>query len=228
MRRFRHVSGVAAALCGLMAFPLAGAAQSDLSITAGSVFEKEMESMPSMPALTLLRVAYSLPVAGLALEYNRGNYPWPPPNPGDDPFCRAGLASLTLSAESYPLQLLARWLHADDSGADPAIHRLSNYLRPFVGFGVLHANENIPGDGHVHRDAAGQEISTQSQTAMLLTYGAGVLIPTTVRNVRIELQYRRGHRMFGDMGGHYFDGTPGPQPSRVWGQWQMGFNFVLD
>jgi hypothetical protein len=176
-----------------------------------------------------MRLGYSTSIAGVAVEYNRGSWPWPPPpSTGDPGVCPEPLASLILGLEGYPLSMIDPLLTAPDGSTQrPTLRRISRVLRPFVGVGVLHADEWIPGQPHQDTDDAGEVLDMHHQSALIVNYGSSLLIPTMIPNLRVDLQYRRGHRLAGEMGAHLPTGeVASNQPASSWGQWHFGFNLV--
>jgi hypothetical protein len=206
-------------------------AQSELAITTGSVIIPASESMGmSGPALNVVHVGYSRDVVGVTLGYNSGYWPWPKP-PGSGPGGEEDACldppggSLTVGLETYPLRLLERiW---GSGGTPQVLATISDVVRPFVGLGVLHTDDWIPG-GHTHYDTVGEATDNRSQSALVTSYGTSILIPTMVRNVGMQVQYHRSERLAGSMGRPLTDGGVASQPASSWSQWQVGFRININ
>lgn len=109
-------------------------------------------------AITMVAAGISTPLVGFSVEFNNGDYPWPPPNGFGGVFLTHGNA-WNVMAEFNPVQLVAR--------------EVSRYARPFVAAGLHHST-----DGESRLDTgAGEAWGVGGQTRPFVAFGANGILP---------------------------------------------------
>lgn len=126
--------------------------------------------------ITMIAAGVSTPLFGATVEYNNGDYPWPPMEESTGEFLTHG-AALQLMASVNPAQFVARGL--------------SQYVRPFVGVGLHIGSDGETRTGTVPTNAV------LGQTRPFIAYGANAILPIGSR-LGVTAGYRGTSVLFGD------------------------------
>jgi hypothetical protein len=130
--------------------------------------------------VTMIAAGISWPVVGVTVEYNDGDYPWPPPNGNAGVFLTHG-SSWQAMAEFYPLALVA-------SGSS-----ISTYARPYVAAGL-----HLSSDGEARADVGdGETWGVGGQTRPFVAAGVNGVLPLGAR-FGLTAGYRYTNVFFGD------------------------------
>jgi hypothetical protein len=129
---------------------------------------------------TSVSAGITAPLVGFSVEYNNGDWPWPPDlESGNGPLFLTHGRSFQLMAEINPVQLLARGL--------------SRYARPFVGLGL-----HISTDGEARADSGdGPAYGVKGQTRPIIAYGVNGILPIGSR-LGVTAGYRGSTIAFDD------------------------------